>query len=143
MDEWFSRRGMLCGLIAAPVAACASAPERTMVQVNLQSATPPPPTGEPPADADGDVRASFDAVRRMLVDVMIDGDGPYRFVVDTGANRSVLSKEVAAALQLSTTGQALVHGIAGVMPSPTVVVRALAVSGPRRSPALRRCSRLS
>ena len=129
MNEQLSRRGVLGGLIASPVAACATAPERTMVQVNLQTAALASPAGEEPADQDGAVRASFDAVRRMLVDVMIDAAGPYRFVVDTGANRSVLSTEVAAALNLPVAGRALVHGIAGVMPSSTVLVRALAVGG--------------
>ena len=99
------------------------------MQVNLQTAALAPPVGEAPLDQDGAVRASFDAVRRMLVDVMIDAAGPYRFVVDTGANRSVLSTEVARALNMPAAGQALVHGIAGIMPSPTVLVRALAVGG--------------
>lgn len=132
MNDWLSRRGVLGGLIAAPVAACAGAPERSVVQVNLQSGVLPPlppPAGEGAGEAGGAVRAGFDAVRRMLVDVRIDTAGPYRFVVDTGANRSVLSTEAAAAIGLPTTGQALVHGIAGVMPSPTVLVRALAVGG--------------
>lgn len=127
MTEPMSRRGVLGGLIASPVAACASAPERAVVQVNLQSAALPGPVAEAAPDQDGAVRAGFDAVRRMLVDVMIEDAGPYRFVVDTGANRSVLSTEVAEALALPTAGQALVHGIAGVMPSPTVLVRALSV----------------
>ncbi|MDP2260397.1 MAG: retroviral-like aspartic protease family protein [Caulobacter sp.] len=127
MIEGLSRRGVLGGLMASPVAACVSTPERATVQVNLQSGGLPSPDAEAAPDQDGAVRAGFDAVRRMLVDVAIDGAGLYRFVVDTGANRSVLSTEVAAALNLPVTGQALVHGIAGVMPSPTVLVRALAV----------------
>lgn len=129
MTEAVSRRGVLGGLIASPLVACASSPERALVQVNLQTASLPPPLTEAGPDQDGAVRAGFDAVRRMLVDVTVDAAGPYRFVVDTGANRSVLSTEVAAALALPTAGQALVHGIAGVMPSPTVLVRALAVGG--------------
>lgn len=127
MNEELSRRVVLGGLAASPLAACASAPERAVVQVNLQSAALPPLEAAAPPDQDGAVRASFDAVRRMLVDVLIDGAGPYRFVVDTGANRSVLSTEVAAALGLPVVGQAAVHGIAGVLPSPTVLVKALAV----------------
>jgi hypothetical protein len=129
MDEGLNRRGVLGGLIAAPVAGCASSPERSVVQVNLQASALPPPVAGATPDQDGAVRAGFDAVRRMLVDVMIDAAGPYRFVVDTGANRSVLATEVAAALDLPTAGQALVHGIAGVMPSRTVQVRALTVGG--------------
>jgi predicted aspartyl protease len=60
---------------------------------------------------------------------MINGSGPYRFVVDTGANRSVLSTEVATALGLQSTGRAMVHGIAGVLPSPTIRVQTLTIGG--------------
>ena len=132
MNHGSSRRAVLGGLIAAPLAGCAAGLEPSLVQVNLQSGLlPPAPTL--PADGAGEpggaVRAGFDAVRRMLVDVTIDETGPHRFVVDTGANRSVLSTEAATAIGLPPTGEALVHGIAGVMPSPTVLVRSLAVGG--------------
>ena len=127
----FSRRALLAGLAAAPLAACAAGPGRSLVQVNLTSADLPPPplsdAGQP--EADGAVRTGFDAVRRMTVETMVDGTGPYRFVVDTGANRSVLSTEVADALGLVASGQTIVHGIAGALPSTTVTVKALAIGG--------------
>jgi hypothetical protein len=124
-----SRRAVLGALAAAPLAACAGGPAREMVQVNLTSPALPPPPGAGPDEADGAVRTGFDAVRRMTVEATIEGQGPYRFVVDTGANRTVLSAEVAEALGLATSGQAMVHGIAGVLPSRTVMVRQLTVGG--------------
>ena len=44
--------------------------------------------------------ASQDLSTRLTIEVMINGQGPYPFVVDTGANRSVISRELAAALKL-------------------------------------------
>lgn len=122
------RRLLLGGLAASSLAGCATAPTPGAVQVNLARATlPPPPEGVDPAESDGAVRTTFDAVRRMTVEVFVEEHGPYRFVVDTGANRSVLSADVASDLGLKTTGDAMVHGIAGVLPSRTAVIRKLAI----------------
>ena len=42
----------------------------------------------------------LDATRRMAVDVMVEGQGPYSFLVDTGAERTVISRELAARLAM-------------------------------------------
>ncbi|MES2033012.1 MAG: retroviral-like aspartic protease family protein [Pseudomonadota bacterium] len=132
MTRDLTRRLMMGGLAAAPLAGCATGARRpsepATVQVNLTAAPlPPPPPSVAGAEADGALRTGFDAVRRMTVKTMIDESGPYAFVVDTGANRSVLSAEIADALTLPTSGQAMVHGIAGVLPSRTTTVRRLTV----------------
>lgn len=54
-----------------------------------------------------------DVYRRMTAPVKINGQGPYPFVVDTGANRSVISIELAAALELPPGPRELLHGVAG------------------------------
>lgn len=120
---------MIGGLAALPLVGCASGAvrERGVVQVNLTRALPP--GAMTAAEGDAAVRTSFDAVSRMTLAVMVNGSGPYRFVVDTGANRSVLSTEVATALGLEPSGRAMVHGIAGVLPSPTVRVQTLGIGG--------------
>src|SRR3546814_18697134 len=59
----------------------------------------------------------------MTVPVFIDGAGPFWFVVDTGANRSVVSRELAASLALPASGRVDVHGIAGVEPAALARVR--------------------
>lgn len=133
MPSDLTRRLLLAGLAGAPLAGCATgggALRPAQVQVNLTTgALPPPPPGAEAAERDGAVRTGFDAVRRMLVDATLDGEGPYRFVVDTGANRSVLAQEVAEALALPMSGRAMVHGIAGILPSSTTLVRTLNVGG--------------
>ncbi|MDO9474094.1 MAG: retroviral-like aspartic protease family protein [Caulobacter sp.] len=129
MHDLATRRSMIGGLAALPLVGCASAAvrERDVVQVNLTRALPP--GAMTAAEGDAAVRTSFDAVSRMTLAVMVNGSGPYRFVVDTGANRSVLSTEVATALDLEPSGRAMVHGIAGVLPSPTVRVQSLGIGG--------------
>lgn len=86
-----------------------------------------PPTGgpgSPPGEPEtGTLIGRKDRSTRLTTKVMINETGPYEFVVDTGANRSVISEELAVKLQLQPGSQAMVHGIAGVQPARTVNVR--------------------
>lgn len=43
---------------------------------------------------------------RMLVSVMVGGAGPYPFIIDTAAERSVVSRELASELGLASAGRA-------------------------------------
>jgi hypothetical protein len=54
----------------------------------------------------------FDQSDRLTLPVYIGGRGPYAFVVDSGAERSVIARELAARLNLAGAGQARVIGIA-------------------------------
>ena len=54
-----------------------------------------------------------DIYRRMTAPVKVNGQGPFPFVVDTGANRSVISIELAATLGLPVGPRELLHGVAG------------------------------
>src|SRR5580658_2874279 len=51
----------------------------------------------------------------IVASVMINGKGPFRFMLDTGANRTVLASSTAAklALESSLTDRAVVHGVSG------------------------------
>ena len=74
-----------------------------------------------------DVMAMEDASRRMTAPVMVNGHGPFDFVVDTGTNRTVVSSELAASLNLDAGPIAVIHGIGGPMPSRTVKVDSLKI----------------
>jgi hypothetical protein len=128
-----TRRALLALAAMSPLAAaCAS--ERPQVQINLTRAPelPPPPPGTMPIGADGAViRAGFDAVQRMTVPAFVEDGGPYNFVVDTGANHSVMASELAAELSLPSGGRAAIHGIAGIDPAETVTVKRITVGGLR------------
>lgn len=72
-----------------------------------------------------------DRVRRLRVDAQVDGRGPFPFLVDTGADHSVLSVELARALKLPPAGFARVNGIAGAAVAPRGTVGRLEVGGRR------------
>jgi predicted aspartyl protease len=102
---------------------------RRMVELGLASALLPSaafgqsvrqaPTGSPEAAA---IAAADDAVKHMTIGVMINGKGPFRFVVDTGADRSVLAESVAEALGLRRRKKVFVEGVVRTVPAETVSV---------------------
>ena len=111
----FSRRSLslsLAGIALAPPARAKPPP----VLINLADT----------ADAEV-LKGGADAALRMTVPVTINDQGPFEFVVDTGANRSVLASEIAAPLHLPAGKPAAIHGIAGVEPAPTALVAKLSV----------------
>jgi hypothetical protein len=107
--------------------------------VNLLQITPAPPAdGAAPAV----METAFDPASRMTAPVLLDGAGPFPFVIDTGANISVVSAELAQRLGLASAGAAPVHGIAGVIDAPLVRLGRLSVGQVstviERAPALPR-----
>src|SRR5690606_2967147 len=68
---------------------------------------------------------------RMAVPVSVNGQGPFYFVVDTGANRTSIAASLAAQLGLPRGPDVVVHGIASAELTPTAQVDALGV-GPSR-----------
>lgn len=115
--------------------------ERIIALALLLAAVPavaqPDPT--PPA-AVGEDLALGEAETRMTVPVRVAGAGPYPFVIDTGAERSVVSRQLAARLGLPPGRRVRLTAMAGSSEVETVVVSSLSVSsiGARRveAPAL-------
>lgn len=68
---------------------------------------------------------------RMSVFGRVNGAGPYEFVIDTGATRTAVSEELAAALALPEGPQALVHGVTSAQTARTVHVERLDLAGRR------------
>lgn len=66
-----------------------------------------------------------DRLGRVVAPVMVNGQGPFRFIVDTGANRSVLSDTLATQLGLSPSSTGEVHSVYGVSTAPIVTVNTL------------------
>lgn len=66
-----------------------------------------------------------DRMGRVVAPVHINGQGPFRFIVDTGANRSVISVALAERLSLQPQGQGDVHFVHGVASAPLVSVDTL------------------
>lgn len=57
--------------------------------------------------------------------VFINGKGPFHFIVDTGADHSVIADDVAQALHLPPGHQVVVQGIIRAVPAPSVPVAQL------------------
>lgn len=74
------------------------------------------------------VATRTDLSGRMTVGVRIDGRGPFPFVVDTGAERTVISTELAAELQLASAPAARLLSLSEQSIVPTVMIPRLAVS---------------
>ncbi len=55
---------------------------------------------------------------RMVAPMMVNGAGPFRFIVDTGANRSAVSQALAERLGLTPVGVGDVHTVSGVISAP-------------------------
>lgn len=82
----------------------------------------------------------IDASRRMSVPVMIGTQGPFAFVVDTGAERTVIARELANRLTLTEGTPLRLATISGPMIAPSYRVAALAMTNltlaPFEAPAL-------
>jgi predicted aspartyl protease len=72
---------------------------------------------------------------RMTIAVAVNGAGPYRFVVDSGADSSVISRRVATALTLPRGSPVTVNGMTGSSIVPRVFVDNLGL-GPINVPDL-------
>ncbi|GAA0545331.1 putative aspartyl protease [Rhizomicrobium palustre] len=100
LRDLLSRRG----LITAGGAALALSPSTF-----AQSIAPAPP-GAPPDDA-ARIAAEDDGAEHLTIPVMLGNKGPFRFVVDTGADRSVIADDLAVALGLIRGNNVTVQGV--------------------------------
>lgn len=91
-----------------------------------QAASPAVPALQLPPDAEL-IRLAADRYERYTVPVHIGPAGPFRFLIDTGAERTVLSRDLATRLGLSISGNATIVGIAGSHPVEIVDVDALSI----------------
>lgn len=99
------------------------------VPLFAQSSVPLPiaaPVAEPAENSVLDFNE--DAATRMTVPVTIGQGGPYQFVVDTGAERTVISRELARKLALGRGNDVRMHSMNGVGQVSTVIIPDLGVS---------------
>jgi len=71
------------------------------------------------------ISLNTDTAERMTVPVSVDEAGPFRFLIDTGSERTVVSEEVAGRLALAPGPQARIVGLAGVGQAETAQVNVL------------------
>ncbi|MEI4506208.1 retroviral-like aspartic protease family protein [Sphingopyxis sp. CCNWLW253] len=125
MTQAIQRSVLFALLIAAPA---------------LIGATPAPADPPPVPAPAGDVVAppvtvvpfiqpfDLDASRRMSVKVMVGGKGPFSFLVDTGAERTVIARELAERLGLAEGAKLKLATIGGSATVPSYRIAALQMS---------------
>lgn len=82
----------------------------------------------PPGTAD-EIATGADRYERMTVPVTVNGKGPFPFVIDTGAERTMVSTELAESLGLESPGDAIVHAVTGRHRVPLYSIDRLSVAG--------------
>lgn len=135
-SAWAASAGMA---IAVPVNAQNSqAPAMpqaaTQATVTLPAAPPPdggtvPGLGADPVSPDvtmEEARAFLavqqDRTDRFTIPIQIDGKGPYRFIIDTGAQRTIISRELAKMLALPAHDRVKIVSIGGMADVDTVSI---------------------
>jgi Aspartyl protease len=104
-------------LIAPATAAAAAAEPPRIGRPRPAPATPPDVPPLPPAAIDNTLSIGGQDVKaravdtRLSVDVLVNGRGPYRFVVDSGADTSAVGLRIAHDLQLPLGEPAIVNGM--------------------------------
>lgn len=87
-------------------------------------ASPQPGDGAAPDK----IAMGVDSFDRMTVPVRLAGAGPFRFLVDTGSDRTAISSELAVRLRLAAGPGAILHSATGQSRSPMVVIADLTLS---------------
>ena len=118
----FAAALIAAGLFAPGAARAAAVIRGQDSRIPLSPNSPDAPY-TPPAS----LQAAVDLFRRMTTPVRLNGQGPFDFVVDTGANQTVLSAELAARLGLPVGEPSPLNGVAGVQMTGTVHVKTLSV----------------
>ncbi len=102
--------------------------------LNFSAAAPSPPESViPPATIDNSLEVSGESLAaeelrsRLFIDVKVNDSGPFRFLVDSGADRSVISLALAERLQLPAREAAKLQGMAGTAMVPTVFIDKLSL----------------
>jgi predicted aspartyl protease len=135
-----TRRDAIQALLAAAATGLAAPHAWSQVQPNATrlapSAGPPPSEPAPPTDPDGAVDGGRSAFDQLTAPVTLNGQGPFPFIVDTGASVSCISSKLAEALGLPIHAKQPVHTIVGVNAQAVTLVDEMRV-GVRRQRRMR------
>jgi len=116
---------LLPGMLLTAIASAASAPPV------VSTGSPPQPAADatpgstaPTEDLLFASPTRLDHIGRIVAPVMVNGQGPFRFIVDTGASRSTVSPRLAQTLGLTPAAELplKVNGITGTADVPSVAI---------------------
>ena len=124
----FEFRRWLCASLFAFAVLAFSGLSMPCAWADAQVEKPPEPALKLPSlDSLFESATRADHIGRILVPVLINSQGPYLFVLDTGANRSVLTPKLVELLKLpvEATDKVVMSGVTGTSSVPTVRVQQL------------------
>lgn len=105
------------------------------VQPSPPTTTPDPASMAKPLITEAVIQPfDLDATRRMAVAVMVGGQGPFSFLVDTGAERTIISRELAERLRLNEGEKLRLATISGSSVAPSFRVASLQMATLRLNP---------
>ena len=93
------------------------APDTATLRHSKHAATEPAGSGAVPSQNS--------ASGRLTTEVFINSVGPFHFMIDTGAERTVVAADIAARLRLPMGPRALLEGIVRSLPTQTVRIQQL------------------
>lgn len=126
MTRALTRRSLTTLLAAAP----ALAP--LLARAETAASAPPGESHEAHEPDETTVDTDRAASLQVMVPVLIDGQGPFKFIVDTGANTSCLSVALADRLALPEGPSVTVNTVAGAKARRSVLVERLQVGAKTR-----------
>jgi predicted aspartyl protease len=109
------------------MAGALAAPRLCAADETPAPAPPPPPAEATPDSPPQDLKLGVDHTSRLTLSVMIDGQGPFEFLVDTGSDRTVISRELADQLKLPPGPAVKMHEPAGEEKVPTAMIDRLLI----------------
>ena len=115
-------RLLAVGLLVGAATPAVSQPKQ------MESIILPGPATDPTQRTGDEVKMGTDLGDRMTVPVQVSGQGPYRFLVDTGSERTVISRQLATRLNLETGQVTKLHSVVGMNEVATVYIPRLTVS---------------
>jgi predicted aspartyl protease len=127
--SWSRRRFVARGLLAM----VAAAPVLARARIHPTGEIPPGVSAKgaasatPTSGGSGALRAAGAIDDRLTTDVYLNGRGPYRFLVDTGAERTLIAAELAAQLALPQGRRVIVEGILREAPAVLVEIERLRI----------------
>lgn len=110
----------LAGLAFAKAPAAEEKPQQPVSKIS-------PATIDDSLEITGETIDARQIKTRMTVGVMVNGKGPYRFLIDSGADRSVIGSALARNIGLAPAGAVTLHDIAGSSRVETVRIESLQV----------------
>lgn len=119
-----TRRATIASLIGSTVALSLPSALGAQEQPVVETAPDEPAT---------QIDAGRDPYEHMLAPVRINGQGPFQFLIDTGANVSCVSRALADKLSLAPAEPSRVHTMVGVRSRPSVTINHLAVGSRSRN----------